>query len=122
MVLINSSKLKLSIESIFSSLNNSLSSSSLIFSPEFSITFLNSFFVKIEAKFEPYFSLSFKLKIDRIASINSYSDSGYLYLLRLFFEVPGHESEKICELELAFLLWIYNACPLPELFLSGVLI
>lgn len=102
MVLMNSSKLKLSMESIFSSLNSSLSYSSLIFSPELTITFLNSFLVNIEAKFEPYFSLSFRLKIDRIASINYYSDSGYLYLLRLFVKYLAMRARKSANSNLPF--------------------
>ena len=76
----NSSKLKLSIESILSSLNSSFSYYSDIFYPELSMTFLNSFFVRMDAKL-PSFYLSFKLNMDLIASISSSSDSGSLYLL-----------------------------------------
>jgi hypothetical protein len=72
--------LKLSKVYILSSLNSSFSYYSDIFYPELSMTFLNSFFVRIDAKL-PSFYLSFKLNIDRIASINYSSDSGYLYLL-----------------------------------------
>ena len=44
------------------------------------MTFLNSFFVRIDAKL-PSFYLSLRLNIDLIASISYSSDSGSLYLL-----------------------------------------
>ncbi len=91
----NYSKLKLSMESILSYLNSSFSSSSLIFYPEFSITFLNSFFVKIDAKFDPSFYLSFKLKIDLIASISYSSDYGsrnLLLLIQTYLAIKARKS------------------------------
>lgn len=118
----NYSKLKLSIESIFSSLKSSFNSSSDIFYPELSITFLNSFFVKIEAKLDPSFYLSFKLKIDRIASISYSSDSGSLNLLNFDLELPGHQSKKVSKLKFSLFLRVNNHCPLSDFLLCWILI
>lgn len=93
MAFMNYSKLNSIIESIFNSLKRSFNSYSDIFSPEFSITFLNSFFVNIEDTL-PSFSLSFKLKIDLIASISYSYDSGSLYLLNLCLTYLANRARK----------------------------